>query len=123
MDDYNDINEEEALQAFQIIDEDEIDLEPIEEFFSFNDSDDHEELEFSWDDLDDFDDIDDNENLNEHCPSNIEVNGKLTRWERARQIAADVIHAYDWGMKIYRYYNKYFSKMVGLRLEFQLNGN
>jgi hypothetical protein len=54
------------------------------------------EKEFSWDDLDDFDEIDDQEYTNPFSFNEVEISGKLTRHERARQVAAKIIQDYDW---------------------------
>ncbi len=67
-------------------------FESIDEIFS----DDQEEQLFSWDNIDEFDDIDDEEKLPEFSTSDIETNVKLSRRERAKQIAVEVIKEYDW---------------------------
>ena len=54
------------------------------------------EREFGWDDVDDFDEIDDPD-LDHPQEIPITTQGKLSRWDRAGQIAAEVIQAYDWG--------------------------
>jgi len=66
--------------------------ETIDEIYS----DEPEEKSFSWDDVDEFDDIDDEEKHSEIYPTHIATNGKLNRWERAKQIAVEVIKEYDW---------------------------
>ena len=54
------------------------------------------EKEFSWDDLDDFDEIDEQETSDRFYDDQILTEGKLDRWERAKQIAVEVIQSHDW---------------------------
>jgi len=57
------------------------------------------EKELSWDDLVEFDEIISQENTSSHYIDEVETTGKLNRFQRARQIATEVIQAYDWDMK------------------------
>lgn len=55
------------------------------------------EKEFSCDDLYEFDEIiDELENTDPHYINEIETTGKLNRYEKAKQIATEVIQAYSW---------------------------
>ena len=55
------------------------------------------EKEFSSDGLYEFDEIDDQENPDLHSINEIETTGKGNRFEKANQIAIEVIQTYNWG--------------------------
>jgi len=57
------------------------------------------EKEFGWDDLDDFDEIDERETVDPFYGYPVVTEGKLTRWERAKQIAIEVIQSSDWDVE------------------------
>lgn len=57
------------------------------------------EDEFDWDGIEDFDDIDEHDVAPFFQDYEVIIGGKLTRIERAKQIAVDVIQAYEWGFK------------------------
>jgi hypothetical protein len=55
------------------------------------------EKEFSCDGLYEFDEIDDQENPEARYINKIETTGKVNRFEKANQIAIEVIQTYNWG--------------------------
>jgi len=57
------------------------------------------EKELSWDDLDEFDEINSQKNTGSHYIDEVETTGKLNRFQRAKQIATEVIQTYDWDME------------------------
>ncbi|MGZ8911008.1 MAG: hypothetical protein ACXW09_13610 [Methylococcaceae bacterium] len=76
----------------------EIEYDDIEETF-VDDEVKSIEDEFDWDGLEDFDEIDE-PGLVDHFPEyRVTTKGKVSRIERAKQIASNVIHSYDWGIK------------------------
>lgn len=57
------------------------------------------EVEFDWDGLEDFDDIDELDIVPTLQDYEVDTGGKVSRIERAKQIAVDVIQTYDWGFQ------------------------
>lgn len=57
------------------------------------------EDEFDWDGLEDFDDIDELDIAPSLQDYEVVTGGRVSRIERAKQIAVDVIQAYDWGFQ------------------------
>jgi hypothetical protein len=57
------------------------------------------EDEFDWDGIEDFDDIDDQDIVPFLQDYEVITGGKVSRIERAKQIAVDVIQSYDWGIQ------------------------
>jgi hypothetical protein len=97
--------EENQEDDFQENDNETLDIEVTESFEEYeNDFEDKylEELpqelneqEFNWDNFDDFDELDD---IYEE-PEKITKDGKLTREQRANQIAVEILKKYDWDDK------------------------
>lgn len=57
------------------------------------------EDEFDWDGIEDFDEIDEQDIVPSLQDYEVITGGKVSRIERAKQIAVDVIQAYDWGFQ------------------------
>ena len=57
------------------------------------------EDEFNWDGIEDFDDIDERDIAPSLQDYEVITSGKVSRIERAKQIAVDVIQAYDWDIE------------------------
>ena len=55
------------------------------------------ENELIWSNLDEFDEINDPENTDLHFINEVETTGKLNRFEKAKQIATEVIQTHAWG--------------------------
>jgi hypothetical protein len=86
----------EVLEIPDYVDDEEIgeadDTIVIEEAKSIED-------EFDWDGIEDFDDIDEQDIVPFLQDYEVITGGKVSRIERAKQIAVDVIQSYDWGIQ------------------------
>ena len=55
------------------------------------------EIELIWSNLDEFDEINDPDNTNLHFINEVETTGQLNRFEKAKQIATEVVQTHAWG--------------------------
>ena len=83
------------------------------------------EKEFSYDGLYEFDELDDQENPEPHYINEIETTGKVNRFEKANQIAIEVIQTYNWGKENLLLLEKVFFEsgwgMTRVSIERELN--
>ncbi|MCK9608289.1 MAG: hypothetical protein M0R33_17735 [Methylomonas sp.] len=78
--------------------EDEVEEDDVEEAFVSEEEKSIED-EFDWDGVEDFDDIDEPDLVHYLQDHQVKIGGKISRVERAKQIATEVIQAYDWGIQ------------------------
>lgn len=84
-----------ALPEVEYVIEEDDDIDEL--FFDVNEK--SIDDEFDWDGLEDFDEIDEPGLIDHLSDYLIITEGKVSRIERAKQIATEVIRSYDWGIK------------------------
>lgn len=96
IDDYDDPFKHEVIALTDL--DDEIEDDDIEEAFVGDEVKSIED-EFDWDGLEDFDEIDEPYLPSQFSEYEVKTEGKISRLERAGQVASEVIQSYDWGIK------------------------
>lgn len=92
LDTFDECIQEELTELTDFEDEDE---EGFDEVFVSEDEPSIED-EFDWDSIEDFDDVDVSNNYTFGQDGHVAIEGKVSRAERAKQIATEVILSYDW---------------------------
>lgn len=89
-------SDEDFISEFQeAIVEEEFEADNLEDLPEIDEE--FEDKEFGLNDLDEFDELDDNENMvHQASKETVDTTGKIDRWQRARQIAVEVLQKYEW---------------------------